>query len=392
METKRQARVAADQPEAGRQPDVLPIDNLPRPQAQGNTAQTEPCLLPSGAECPVWRTLWAVLGDARLGAASKLLFVFLWFLNRGRPGELLLSPSRLATLLGRDRRRLFDWLANLEKLGLVEVLERERKRGTVRLLLFAPAPAVLRSESGSDCAQRFLFSADGSTEGAAVLTPEPPRPGPAAVTAPKPPREETSYARTRAFDNFTLEDSSLGLDLTLTTTEGVKRVLLLAKQIVSVALGKGTTPADPREREFVIAVALVAVWKGWQDWALGAAETTRREVAARRHTAEPIRKPCAYFRRVLAHDLCEHWAKAETKAKGRKLLDRLLQTVRPKARQIEQRTRPKRPAEASAERIVPLRQATLEDLAAGRQVVAAAREALRACRVGKETGKDASHG
>ncbi len=87
-----------------------------------------------------WKLLRRLMRDAAIGAASKLCFKWLWDHAGRRPGQLSVSKAALAYELGRSPRAVEKWLAELVKAGLLEVADRDRRRGVVDVFVFQPNP------------------------------------------------------------------------------------------------------------------------------------------------------------------------------------------------------------------------------------------------------------
>ena len=87
-----------------------------------------------------WKLLRRLMRDAAIGAASKLCFKWLWDHAGRQPGQLSVTKAALAYELGRSPRAVDKWLAELVKAGLLEVADRDRRRGVVDIFVFQPNP------------------------------------------------------------------------------------------------------------------------------------------------------------------------------------------------------------------------------------------------------------
>jgi hypothetical protein len=121
--------------------------------------------------------LQLLLADRKMGAATKLAFLHLWHLAGYRPGEILVTADWLAGRSGRSPRAALQWIDQLTEHGLLDVVERNERRGTFRLLIYHPAPGD--REDTPDPQARLPFGPAGQEvqpDRAEVSAPEPPRP------------------------------------------------------------------------------------------------------------------------------------------------------------------------------------------------------------------------
>jgi len=120
--------------------------------------------------------LQVLMADRKLGAASKLAFLLLWDMAGEQPGEIVITADLLAGRCGRSPRAVHLWLDQLAKHELVDIIERNERRGTIRLAVYNPCPGD--REATPDPQARLPFG-----------EPEQEAPAPSAeVSAPKPPR------------------------------------------------------------------------------------------------------------------------------------------------------------------------------------------------------------
>ena len=82
-----------------------------------------------------------LLADRVLGQATKLAFLFIWRdagfdVNE----EIIVSDTWLGQRLGRDRRSAQGWLQAMEDAELIEIRQRDRRRGQYRISVFRPCP------------------------------------------------------------------------------------------------------------------------------------------------------------------------------------------------------------------------------------------------------------
>jgi len=125
--------------------------------------------------------LQVLMADRKLGAASKLAFLLLWDMAGEQPGEIVITADLLAGRCGRSPRAVHLWLDQLAKHELVHIIERNERRGTIRLAVYNPCPGD--REATPDPQARLPF-ATAEPVGQDV----PPVPPSTEVSAPKPPR------------------------------------------------------------------------------------------------------------------------------------------------------------------------------------------------------------
>jgi len=83
-----------------------------------------------------------VMRDQTIGAASKLAYRELYARAQEAGGpEIVITAANLAAACGaRDGRSARSWLAELGKHGLVDVVDRDRRRGTILIYIYKPNP------------------------------------------------------------------------------------------------------------------------------------------------------------------------------------------------------------------------------------------------------------
>ncbi len=87
-----------------------------------------------------WDTLQPLRRDTAVGPAAKLCFEWLWHYAGGRPGYLVVNCKMIAYELGRDRSSAANWLSALEKHGLIEIVDRDKRRGALHVYVYHPNP------------------------------------------------------------------------------------------------------------------------------------------------------------------------------------------------------------------------------------------------------------
>jgi len=91
-------------------------------------------------KCETFEGLAALRRDSRIGPAVRGCFELLWHLAGGRADYIVVTTKRIAYDFGVERRTVEGWLEKLQEYGLIEVVERDRKRGTIHVYVFHPRP------------------------------------------------------------------------------------------------------------------------------------------------------------------------------------------------------------------------------------------------------------
>lgn len=81
-----------------------------------------------------------LFADRVLGPATKLAFYVLWRRADHRVNEIVVTATWLGDQLGRDRKTADFWLKNLEDADLIEIRDRDRRRGTYLINVLNPCP------------------------------------------------------------------------------------------------------------------------------------------------------------------------------------------------------------------------------------------------------------
>jgi len=93
-------------------------------------------------------------GDRLLGAASKRAYRELYLRAKTiGSAEIVVTAADLGATFGRSPRAALKWLEQLEKHGLVSVVDRDKRRGTIFLYVYKPFPGT---PIGSADPQRML--------------------------------------------------------------------------------------------------------------------------------------------------------------------------------------------------------------------------------------------
>ena len=92
------------------------------------------------SRCEVFASLETLRRDSRVGPAVRDCFVWLLHFAGGRPAYLVVTTKRIAYDFGVDRRAVEKWIAKLAEFGLIEVIDRDKRRGVLHLYIFHPRP------------------------------------------------------------------------------------------------------------------------------------------------------------------------------------------------------------------------------------------------------------
>jgi len=157
-----------------------------------------------------------LIADRKLGAASKLAFLQLWEFAGRQPGRVTITADWLGGVCGRSPKAAWLWLVELEKHDLIELGERNERRGTVQVDLYNPCPG--NRAATTDFQTRLPLQCDGVPPSAKRSCET--ASGQSEVTAPKPPAplvpkkdQELSYQSTKdSSKNSTNSSDSMRLD------------------------------------------------------------------------------------------------------------------------------------------------------------------------------------
>ena len=97
-----------------------------------------------------WDQLAPLLGNRSIGPADKWAFAWLWRAAGNRPGTVVVTASALGAFFGASGRAAWKWVESLKKAGLVEEVDRDRRRGSVRLYVYDPAEDIAHRVGRSD--------------------------------------------------------------------------------------------------------------------------------------------------------------------------------------------------------------------------------------------------
>ena len=88
----------------------------------------------------VWRDLEPLRRNRHVHM-EQVTYGVLWELCGGTPGEIVVTAKRLRRDVNRDEATIRAHLVRLYRLDIVELVDRDRQRGTYRLVVYRPLPA-----------------------------------------------------------------------------------------------------------------------------------------------------------------------------------------------------------------------------------------------------------
>ena len=106
-------------------------------------------------------SLRPVMRDGRLTGAAKLLYWWLWLTLCGRPGYLAVTGHSLVAFFNDPVKPTSDstgwkWVEKLKTVGLVDVVDRDRRSGVGKLYVYHPRPEFRTLRPKSDDRQMEL--------------------------------------------------------------------------------------------------------------------------------------------------------------------------------------------------------------------------------------------
>ena len=90
-------------------------------------------------KCEIFESL-APLRRAGIQLAVYCLFEWLWHLVGGRPDYIVVTTKQIAYEFGKERRTIEGWFDKAGEQGLIEVMDRDKRRGTIHVYVFHPCP------------------------------------------------------------------------------------------------------------------------------------------------------------------------------------------------------------------------------------------------------------
>jgi len=195
-------------------------------------------------KCEVFEGLAALRRDSRIGPAVRGCFELLWHLAGGRADYIVVTTKRIAYDFGVERRAVEKWIAKLGEYGLVEIIERDKRRGTIHLYIFHPRPD--RRESRPDPQRRLDFpptsgrdrldlcapKGPGGSGEASIYAPKgPAKPGEASTCAPKGPAGDNLSRACASDDSDDEEEFSSSSSLSLSAMDMVHGAIDLRRRL-----------------------------------------------------------------------------------------------------------------------------------------------------------------
>ncbi len=202
-----------------------------------------------GMDCPIFQALAVLRRDSRIGPAVRSCFEWLWHATGGRPDYVVVEIKRVAFGYGVSCRAVWKWVAALEENGLVEVIERDRRRGVIHVYIFHPRPE--KRTPRPDPQLRLDFGTD-------LCAPKGPRgEGGADLCAHKGPRGD-SMPRAGASDRDEEEEISSSSSLSMSGVDGVKRAMGIRKRL----FGDGKPNLRHLDKVFFVSAVVLAAEQG----------------------------------------------------------------------------------------------------------------------------------
>jgi len=307
---------------------VQPMEARPHPSRCWSGSDSifgEKILDPFGrtaTKCEVFDSLAALRRDSRIGPAVRGCFEYLWHLTGGRADYIIVTTKQIAFEFGVERRAVEKWLLKLREYGLAEVIDRDKRRGTIHLYVFHPRPE--RREPRPDPQRRLdLWAPKGPDAGgeASICAPKGPATvGEASICAPKGPAEDY-LPRVRASDDSDDKEevsssSSLSLSVVLRDALSVRQRLFPDRR----------SKLKHRDRVFLASVVVVARMeaKSGKRWLNEAVDSTCE------HKPD---KPIQYLKSVLRERVATELGRCAL-SEAADEFGRMLRDVRPTVERI----------------------------------------------------------
>ena len=277
-------------------------------------------------KCEIFEGLSALRRDSRIGPAVRGCFELLWHLTGGRADYIVVTTKRIAYDFGVERRAVEKWLCKLEEFGLVEVVDRDKRCGTIHLYVFHPRPE--RREPRPDPQRRLEFprldlcapKGPGERTDASTCAPKgPARLGEASNCARKGPDATNPVGPHARVDSDDDEEQNFIIINQINADDPVWQRLSGAadKLVYEIYRRKGSCPSLSRYQSiFLLSVALLAETMG-DGWVTNAVAATEE--------SEKARKPPSYLRTCLVQRYCAKYGCADDC--GRRKVESLLAIV-----------------------------------------------------------------
>lgn len=324
-----------------------------------------------------WESLRPVWEDGGLGGAAKLAFAWMWWRRGSRPGNLSVTTKSLGAMFGRTHRPGDKWLDGLARRGLIDVIARDGESGKIELYVNRPGETIRQTPVRPD-PQAKLPGFDDSDADLPEAPADPPhtiriKSPPAAVSAQKGPAV-CAQKRPRPVGE-----------------PGGER---------SAQINRPTDrPVEVGEVDWVEAHRLAAHAARWVKVKRKAAETDARLLLFAAvlvqsylpedcvfHALDVVKKKrprngAAYFRRVFGEEVAKWQGKPEDK--GPRALSELERQIRIPDAQVKAFLRQLDGDGGKRDASKPQSEATPEELAEARRVVAEVRANLRNARLSR---------
>ena len=116
----------------------------------------------------VWKDLEPLRRNKHVGV-ELTLFGVLWELCDGEPREIVVTTKRLAREFNRDAASLRDQLVKLYRLGIIDLVDRDKRRGVFRMIIYRPLPAhAIKKPDPQKVLPGFWSDGDPETPSAAA--------------------------------------------------------------------------------------------------------------------------------------------------------------------------------------------------------------------------------
>jgi len=119
---------------------------------------------PEDAVSRWWSTLEPVFRDARLGPGVKLAFARLWWWGGSGPGQVVVASRILGAEFGASDRAARKWITKMVEARLIEIVDRDDQRGTIRIELQPIGALIRRRPITGSSQQEFDFEKEGGAD------------------------------------------------------------------------------------------------------------------------------------------------------------------------------------------------------------------------------------
>ncbi|HUT13526.1 MAG TPA: hypothetical protein VMY42_23765 [Thermoguttaceae bacterium] len=253
-----------------------------------------------------------------------------------------MTAAAIAQRIGvTDCKTVRKALGELAAHDLIALIDRDRRRGTILIAVYAPYPG--RAVPLPDPQLRLPFTGFQTEESPST------QPVTGFQTEESPSTQPSMFYSSRddSARGTTPSESDSESDLSTTTTKGVSwgREEFEFRDLLLRTMYPDYIPRlDTTDRATLAALAIIATSENeLRDWIGDAAARTRKAVVAGQQRKEPIKSPIAYLKKTIANGLYEPLRRVNGKPDGQKLLKRWIDEVWGMARQAAARSPPARP-------------------------------------------------